>query len=245
VSVYTGWTKQRDDTTVTLIRDLYARFRVLIHEVAKFGIVGGLAFVLTLVLVNAFHSGAGMGEIAATTLANVLATMFAFVGNKFWAFRHRKGSHWRRETILFFVFNGIGILITDGVVWLVHSGLGLTDNFSYNVANIIGIGLATLFRLYCYRRWVFLYAEGQAPVAEQLEPETSGAPEVTRLPAFADPQREVSGFQDALHHLRQVVLDRVQVHRVLQPDRERGYGLVGVVAGPVEPPVHGALDPPP
>ena len=146
---------------MTLIRDLYARFQVLIHEVAKFGIVGSLAFVLTLVLVNAFHSGAGMGEIAATTLANVLATVFAFVGNKFWAFRHRKGSHWRRETLLFFVFNGIGILITDGVVWLVHSGLGLTDNFSYNVANIIGIGLATLFRLYCYRRWVFLYADGR------------------------------------------------------------------------------------
>jgi putative flippase GtrA len=190
---------------VTLIRDLYARFQVLIHEVAKFGIVGSLAFVLTLILVNVFHSGAGLGEIAATTLANILATVFAFVGNKFWAFRHRKGSHWRRETLLFFIFNGIGILITDGVVWLVHSGFGLTDNFSYNVANIIGIGLATLFRLYCYRRWVFLYAEGEAPAAERLEPETSGAPEVTLLPAFADPEREVSGFQDALHHPRRDV----------------------------------------
>ena len=42
------------------------------------------------------------------------------------------------------------------------------------MANIIGIGLATLFRLYCYRRWVFLYAEGEAPAAERLEPETSG-----------------------------------------------------------------------
>jgi len=42
------------------------------------------------------------------------------------------------------------------------------------VANIIGIGLATLFRLYCYRRWVFLYADEEAPAAEQLEPETSG-----------------------------------------------------------------------
>jgi putative flippase GtrA len=173
---------------VTLIRDLYARFQVLIHEVAKFGIVGSMAFVLTVVLVNVFHSGAGLGEIAATTLANVLATVFAFIGNKFWAFRHRKGSHWRRETLLFFSFNGIGILITDGVVWLVHSGFGLTDNFSYNVANIIGIGLATLFRLYCYRRWVFLYAEDEAPAAERLEPETSGAPEVSRFPAFADPE---------------------------------------------------------
>jgi putative flippase GtrA len=158
-----------------MIRDLYARFRVLIHEVAKFGIVGGLAFVLTLLLVNAFKYGAGLGWITSTTLANLLATVFAFVGNKYWAFRHRKGNHLRRETILFFFFNGIGILITDGVVWAVQYGLGLRDGFSYNVANIIGIGLATLFRLYCYRRWVFLYADGDAPAAEQLEPETSGA----------------------------------------------------------------------
>jgi putative flippase GtrA len=160
---------------VRLIRDLYARFRVLIHEVAKFGIVGVLAFVLTIVLVNVFHSGAGLGPIAAATLANVLATVFAFVGNKFWAFRHRRGSTWGRETLLFFFFNGIGILITDGVVALVHYGLGYTDNFSYNAANIVGIGLATLFRLYCYRRWVFVMADDE-PVPEQLEPETSGTP---------------------------------------------------------------------
>ena len=157
-----------------LIRDLYERFRVLIHEVAKFGIVGGLAFVLTLILVNVFHSGFGLGAITSVTLANVLATVFAYVGNKFWAFRHRRGSRWGRESLLFFLFNGIGILITDGVVALVHYGFGLTDNFSYNVANIIGIALATLFRLYCYRRWDFLYADGDAPAAEQLQPETSG-----------------------------------------------------------------------
>src|ERR1700761_186931 len=157
-------------TAVKPVRELYERFRVLIHEVAKFGIVGGLAFVLTFVLINVFHSGAHMGPILATTLANVLATVFAFAGNKFWAFRHRRGSHWRREALLFFVFNGIGILITDGVVAIVHYGFGLTGNVAFNAANLVGIGLATIFRLYSYRRWVFLYAG--PPVEEQLEPET-------------------------------------------------------------------------
>ncbi len=157
-----------------MIRDLYARFRVLIHEVAKFGVVGVLAFVLTIVLVNAFRYGAGLGFITSTTLANLLATVFAFVGNKFWAFRHRKGNQIGRETILFFFFNGIGIVITDGVVAAAQYGLGLKDGFSYNAANIIGVGLATLFRLYCYRRWVFVYADGAAPAQEQLEPEISG-----------------------------------------------------------------------
>src|SRR5579863_8131434 len=172
--MHTGMDRLKGRDLVNLIRDQYARFRVLIHEVAKFGVVGGLAFVLTVVLFNAFHSGARMDAILATTLANALATVFAFAGNKFWAFRHRTGSHLRRETLLFFFFNGIGILITDGVVAAVQHGLGRTDNLSLNVANIVGVGLATLFRLFCYRRWVFTYAPQEAaPSAERLEPETS------------------------------------------------------------------------
>ena len=156
-----------------LLRDLYARFRVLIHEVAKFGLVGVLAFLITLGGANALHYGVGLGPLTSVTIATVVATVFAFLGNKLWAFRHRTGSHWGRESVLFFVFNGIGLLIQLGVVAAVRYGLGLDDRFSYNVANIIGIGVATIFRLYCYRRWVFLVAVG-TPLPEQLQPETSG-----------------------------------------------------------------------
>jgi putative flippase GtrA len=157
---------------VGLLRDLYTRFRVLIHEAAKFGTVGIIAFLITIGGANALHYGAGLGPLTSVTLATVVATVFAFLGNKLWAFRHRRGSHWGRESVLFFVFNGIGLLIQLGVVAAVTHGLGLNDKFSYNVANIIGIGVATIFRLYCYRRWVFLMA-GDAIQQERLEPETS------------------------------------------------------------------------
>ena len=147
---------------------------MLIHEVAKFGVVGILAFFITLGGADALHYGAGLGPLTSVTIATVVATVFAFLGNKLWAFRHRKGNHWGRESVLFFVFNGIGLLIQLAFVAGFHYGLGLTDRFSYNVANILGIGVATIFRLYCYRRWVFLLAD--EPMAEQLEPETSGTP---------------------------------------------------------------------
>ena len=156
-----------------LIRGLYTRFRVLIHEVAKFGAVGICAFIITIVGTNALRYGAGLGPLTSVTIATVVATVFAFLGNKLWAFRHRKGSHWGRESVMFFVFNGIGLLIQLGVVAAVTHGLGLNDKLSYNVANIIGIGVATIFRLYCYRRWVFLMAD-DALQHEHLEPETSG-----------------------------------------------------------------------
>jgi putative flippase GtrA len=159
---------------VVLLRDLYTRFKVLIHEVAKFGVVGTLAFLITIGGANALHYGAGLGPLTSVTVATVVATVFAFLGNKLWAFRHRRGSHWGRESVLFFVFNGVGLLIQLGFVSAARYGLGLEDKLSYNLANVVGIGAATVFRLYCYRRWVFLMAD-DALQREQLEPETSGS----------------------------------------------------------------------
>jgi putative flippase GtrA len=158
---------------VGLLRDLYARFRVLIHEVAKFGAVGIIAFFITIGGANGLHYGAGLGPLTSVALATVVATVFAFLGNKLWAFRHRKGNHWGRESVLFFVFNGIGLLIQLGFVSAARYGLGLEDKLSYNLATIVGVGAATIFRLYCYRRWVFLMADDVLQ-QERLEPETSG-----------------------------------------------------------------------
>ncbi len=59
---------------------------------------------------------------------------------------------------------------------------------------------------------------------------------------FAHPYRDVGGFQGLRHDAGQVIPDRVTVDGVLQAGRERGHRLVGVVPGPVESPVHGALD---
>ena len=55
----------------------------------------------------------------------------------------------------------------------------------------------------------------------------------------------MGGFEGLLHDTGQVISDRVQVHGVLQPGRERHHGLVGVVPGSIEPSVHHPLHPPP
>jgi putative flippase GtrA len=160
---------------VDFIRDGYTRFRVVIHEAAKFSIVGFLAFLVTIVGANVLRSGAGFDELTSVTIATVVATVLAFVGNKLWAFRHRNGSHLRRESVLFFAFNGIGLLVQLMFVAVTRYGLGLKGTFSYNVANLLGVAVATLFRLYAYRRWVFLVTDGESLASEHLQPEVSGA----------------------------------------------------------------------
>jgi putative flippase GtrA len=157
---------------LSLIRDTYIRFQLLVHEIAKFGVVGAVGFVVQLGVQNALHSGAGVGPLTAVVIAYGVATVVTFVGNRHWAFKHRKGKGLGQEGALFILLNVVGIFIQVGIVAFVTYGLHMTDKLSYNVATIIGIGIGTLFRLYTYRRFVFL---AQPPTdAEQLEPESAG-----------------------------------------------------------------------
>jgi putative flippase GtrA len=155
---------------LSLIRDLYLRFRVLIHEVGKFGLVGIASTIITILIQNALYGHTG--PTTSVFLANAVATCFAYVGNRYWAFRHRKNANMGRETVLFIFFNVIGTLIQTGFVDFNHYLLHNTDRFSLNIATFVGIVIATLFRLFCYRKFVFNDVT-PAPATEELaEPAT-------------------------------------------------------------------------
>lgn len=169
---------------MTLVRALYERFRQLIHEAAKFGVVGALAFVVTTVGTNLLHFDAGMGPLKANVVATVVATAASYAGNRYWTFRHREGSTMGKEFVVFFVLNGVGLAIQLACIGFTYYLLGLHDKLSYNVALVFGIGLGTLFRFWSYRRWVWLAPPaGEAPEGAQPRPVTPPVP--ARVPAWA------------------------------------------------------------
>jgi putative flippase GtrA len=159
---------------LSLIRDTYTRFQVLIHEIGKFGIVGICSTIITFLIQNALYGH--VGPTTSVILANAIATCFAYMGNRYWAFRHRKNPNMGRETLLFVVFNVAGTLIQTAFVDFNHYALGNHDRISYNIATVVGIIFATLFRLFCYRKFVFNQVPPAGPpagVAEEIvEPVT-------------------------------------------------------------------------
>jgi putative flippase GtrA len=145
---------------VARLRD---RFGHLVKELGKFGVVGGVAFVVDLVIFNLLISGADSPPLVAKTISTVIAATLAFVGNRFWTWRDRERSGLRREYLLYFVFNAIGLGIGLACLGISHYGLGsiwpsvfqttLADNLS---AQIVGTAVGTLFRFWSYRRFVFV-----------------------------------------------------------------------------------------
>ena len=134
------------------IHELYGRFRHLIHEGAKFLVIGGIGSLVTIGGAGALH---GLGEYKAVTVATIVATFVTFFGNRYWTFRHRQGHGTARETTMIFVLNGVGLLIYYACIWIMRHPLGLSGTFWYYVALVVGTGLGTLFRFWSYRKWVW------------------------------------------------------------------------------------------
>jgi putative flippase GtrA len=131
------------------------RYRELIHEAARFCVVGGLGVVVTGGGTNLLRETAGLGWLTATVLATVAGIAVTYLGSRYWTFRHRARTSVPRETALFFALAGLGLLIQVGCLDLVVHGFGDTGRLAGNVGLAAGIVLATVFRFWAYRTWVW------------------------------------------------------------------------------------------
>ena len=138
-----------------LIAMLRERFGRLIHELAKFGVVGAGGFVVNVGGYNGLRYDLHLGPLTSGTIAYLAAAVVTFLGNRYWTFRNRPSRGTMRDSALFFMFNGVAYLIQSAAIGLVNYVLGLTDPLSNNIALLIGIGLGTLFRFWSYSRWVW------------------------------------------------------------------------------------------
>lgn len=155
---------------------LYARYRHLVPELIKFGVVGGIGSVIDLggaAVLNSDHAS----PITAKAISVTAATVFTYLGSRFWTFKHRENqSSVTREAVLFIVLNVAGLIIAEAVIGIVTYVMGLRGTLEYNAASVLGTGLGTIFRFYAYRKWVFT-----APTDESVLD-----PAAPRLPDFPD-----------------------------------------------------------
>jgi len=139
----------------SLIGGVYRRFAGLIHELAKFGIVGATAAAVDLGGAGYLHA-AGVGPLSAKGISITVATMLSYLGNRFWTFRHRANHALLREFGVFVLLNAIGLVIAEATIGFTYYALGFHGTVAYNLASVIGTGLGTIFRYWSYKKWVFI-----------------------------------------------------------------------------------------
>ena len=136
-----------------------ARFRA---EVTQFLIAGGLAYAVDVLVFNLALS-MGLNGVLAKIVSSIPATIVAYVGNRYWTYRHRDRTGVGREYTLFFVFSAIAAGIQAASVFVSHELMGFESRLADNIsANIVGMALGTLFRFWAFRTWVFKHKRPDA-----------------------------------------------------------------------------------
>lgn len=144
------------------LRGLRTRLERLVREAAKFGTVGAVGFLVNVVVFNLCIHTLQLAPIRSGVISQVVAIGTNYLGNRYWTYRHNDKRRIHRETVLFFFFSGIALVIENAVLALSHYGLGYTSPLADNIAkNVVGLGIGTAFRFWTYRTWVFRSGSGR------------------------------------------------------------------------------------
>lgn len=149
-----------------LLDRLRAALHVVVRELVKFGLVGAVAYLVDVGIFNLLRLGPlDDRPLTAKAISVAVATVVAWVGNRYWTFRRRRRASARRELVLFFAMNGAGMGIALLCLAVSHYVLGFTGPLADNIAaNVVGLVLGTTFRFYAYRTWVFTEIAQRGPV---------------------------------------------------------------------------------
>lgn len=145
----------------------------LLPQLVKFGAVGGLGVVVNFIVFNGLmvtvFADIHHGPIYATVIATLVAIVFNWIGNRYWAFSKQRQSNTVREGIEFFLVSLAGMGIPLLCLWISHYVLGYSNLVADNIANyVVGLGFGMMFRFALYRWWVFSPERAQAAAEARL-----------------------------------------------------------------------------
>jgi putative flippase GtrA len=142
----------------TSLRDhVRASWRILLKEITAFGAIGLVSLVIDLGLYNLLSP---MGWLKAKCISTIVATTFAYFGNRHLSFSHRARTSLGRETSFFFAINMVALVFSELLLALFAYPLNQRDDhIVMNAVNLFTIGLGTIFRFWSYKRFVFLHPD--------------------------------------------------------------------------------------
>ncbi|MEU3992731.1 GtrA family protein [Streptomyces platensis] len=157
---------------------LRSRLEALTREVVKFGAVGGAGVVVNFAVFNLVRQLTEVPVVRASIIATVVATGTNYLGYRYFTYRDRDKRGRTKELTLFLLFSAIGLVIENGLLYVATYGFHWDSPLQNNVFKFLGIGVATLFRFWSYRTWVFR----TLPAREAIETAESFLADGSRRP---------------------------------------------------------------
>ncbi len=133
----------------------------IIKQILKFGVVGGLAFLIDYFLLMFLTSVIGLNHLISAPISFSVSLVFNYVCSMKFVFESREDLSRQKEFIIFLVLSLIGLGINQVVIWFMMDGfpqiwVSLIRIFSFIDNKKVKLTLAKLVATFIVMVWNFI-----------------------------------------------------------------------------------------
>lgn len=139
----------------------------LIEQVVKFGIVGVIALIIDVALLNLLMF-VNVSNVIAGTISFIISLIFNYIASMKYVFKHREDMARWMELLIFVISAVIGLLINDAIIWVSTFGMAasMCKTAIYVLRTNIGKFVATVVVAvwnFVIRKWLLDDTKSQKP----------------------------------------------------------------------------------
>lgn len=137
----------------------------LIAQLMKFGVVGGIAFLIDYGLMVALTELCGINYLISATISFTVSVVFNYFASMRYVFRHKEGMSRRREFVIFVVLSIIGLGINNVLMWIGTGLFGIT----YLITKIFATAAVTIYNFVTRKIFLDAGSSGESTAEEIID----------------------------------------------------------------------------
>ncbi|WP_273396145.1 GtrA family protein [Thermophilibacter mediterraneus] len=129
------------------------RFRALVEQFLKFGVVGAVAFVIDYGILMLLSQVVGWDPLPSSVVSFVVSLLFNYVASMHFVFERRDDLSRRRELVIFVALSVIGLGINSAVIWAGTAALG-DGAVAVTATKLVATVVVAVWNFVSRKRWL-------------------------------------------------------------------------------------------
>ena len=129
------------------------RFRALVEQFLKFGVVGAVAFVIDYGILMLLSQVVGWDPLPSSVVSLVVSLLFNYVASMHFVFERRDDLSRRRELVIFVALSVIGLGINSAVIWAGTAALG-DGAVAVTATKLVATVVVAVWNFVSRKRWL-------------------------------------------------------------------------------------------
>lgn len=129
------------------------RFRALVEQFLKFGVVGAVAFFIDYGILMLLSQVVGWDPLPSSVVSFVVSLLFNYVASMHFVFERRDDLSRRRELVIFVALSVIGLGINSAVIWAGTAALG-DGAVAVTATKLVATVVVAVWNFVSRKRWL-------------------------------------------------------------------------------------------